>query len=924
MFKQTYLASAVLLALSSQVAFAAEDNAATKEQQAADDMEVIQVVGIRSSLNKAVNLKRQNVQVVDAIVAEDIGKFPDNNVVEALQRVTGVQVTDRASGEVNTVTIRGLTDVTTTVNGREMFTAAGRSLAVADIPAALLETVEVYKTRSASQLESGIAGQLDVRTQRPFNFEGAKFVMNARGVYQDQAEKTDPIVSALVSNRWDSSIGELGALLNVSYTRTNYRDQSATPGAFVPFRADNLERMFPDRYDWTPGLEHGLDTTPGSTIHDSATGDDVEYLLSRDAIFQSDFTGKRERPAVNLSLQWAPNDTSEYLFEGFYNGYRNESFNNLLFSFADWWGAPASTYPELYDGTNVIHSRGLGAPYSFTSGDLTKSQTDTYMFALGGKWDLSADTTIKSELVYQTSEYKTEFLAMRTDTVLPYLDVNFNEKDGTLAWDVLTGEGGESVALTDPSMWNTAQMYDNGGKSKGDALTYTFDADLYLDWGIFTKAKAGLRYDLRTAKDYTRGLDGYNQQNLADLDPSMLHTNSGFFDGEANIPSSWVTINGHELWKNRDAYRELYGFYSDANAGQLDLEQTFDIEQTTWSFYAQSDFETELFGKRLDGQIGVRYTHAKADMTFFNVDAAEGEENTSDATNSSSKFLPNLVMRYHLTDDLLARFAYTETLRRPNFDQLNSFVRYYDDVTNIGYGTGSGGNKDLKPVESKNYDFSLEYYFGKGSSVYGTYFYRDIQGFVYSSLRRVMHENDDGELYPYIVGMPDNSSNGVLKGIEIGGVYFLENVPSWLDGFGIQASGTFLDSSQDLPNYEADGSLNGYTTRDIFGVSDSSYSAVLIYEKEDFSTRLSYVWRDAFLNGYDSGSFANPRGVYRRPEKSLDFQFSYNVTDDLVVTFDATNITNEKFQQYYEDENVFNAGTAIYSRTFGLGIRYSM
>ncbi|MCH1920709.1 TonB-dependent receptor [Shewanella sp. A3A] len=931
MFKQTYLASAVLLALSSHVAFAAEDDAAKKEQQATDDMEVIEVVGIRSSLNKAVNLKRQNVQVVDAIVAEDIGKFPDNNVVEALQRVTGVQVTDRASGEVNTVTIRGLTDVTTTINGREMFTAAGRTLAVADIPAALLETVEVYKTRSANQLESGIAGQLDVRTQRPFNFEGSKFVFNARGVYQDQAEKTDPIVSALASTRWDSSIGEIGALLNVSYTRTNYRDQSATPGAFVPFRADNLERMFPTDdngntvWDWTPGLEHGLSTAPGSTITNAQTGEVAEYILSRDAVFQSDFTGKRERPAVNLSLQWAPNDYSEYLFEGFYNGYRNESFNNLLFSFADWWGAPSSQYPDLYDGTNVVHSRGLGAPYSFTSGDLTKSQTDSYMFALGGKWDLDANTTIKSEVVYQTSEYKTEFLAMRTDTVLPYLDVNFNEKDGTLGWDVLTGEGGESVDLTNAAMWNTAQMYDNGGKAKGDALTFTLDADLYLDWGIFTKAKAGVRYDLRTAEDYTRGIDGYNQQNLATLDPSMLHTNSGFFDGEANIPSSWVTINGHSLWNNREAYRELYGFYAtEAQAAKLNLKQTFDIEQTTLSAYAQSDFETELFGKRLDGQIGVRYSHAKADMTFFDVDAPIGQIISEDATNSSSKFLPNLVVRYHLTDDLLARFAYTETLRRPNFDQLNSFVRYFDDVTNIGYGTGSGGNKDLKPIESKNYDFSLEYYFGKGSSIYGTYFYRDIEGFVYSSLRRVMHENDEGVMYPYIVGMPDNSSNGVLKGVEVGGVYFLENVPNWLDGLGLQASATFLDSSQDLPNYEADGTLNGYSTRDIFGVSDSSYSAVLIYEKESFSTRLSYVWRDAFLNGYDSGSFANPRGVYRRPEKSLDFQFSYNVTDDLVVTFDATNITNEKFQEYYEDQDVFNAGTAIYSRTYGLGIRYSM
>ncbi len=910
MFKRTLVSMAVASSFMVTPTYAEEENL--------DNIEVIQVQGIRGSLNKSVELKRQNIQVVDAIIAEDIGKFPDNNVVEALQRVTGVQVTDRNAGEVNTVTIRGLTDVTTTINGREMFTAAGRGLAVADIPAALLETVEVYKTRSASQLESGIAGQLDVRTQRPFNFEGAKFVMNARGVYQDQAEETDPIISALMSNRWDVANGEFGALLNVSFARTTYRDQSVTAGAAVPFRADNLERMFPDAWGWTPGLEQGLSTKPGSTITNLATGEEVEYLLSRDAVFQDDYTGERERPALNLSLQWAPDHASEYVFEAFYNGYRNESYNNKLFSFVDaWWDLP-STPPEVYEGTNIIKSRGVGsAAGAFTSGDFAKDKTDSYMFALGGRWDVGTDTTIKSELVYQMSEFETEFFAMRSDSAvnLPYVDVDFNADDGVPAWDVLTGEGGESVSLTDPSMWNTGQLYDNGGKNKGDALTYTLDVDFYLDYGIFTKAKAGMRYDLRTASDYTRGVDGYNSASLSSLDSSMLNTNSNFYDGGANIPTSWVSINGSSLWNNRSAYRELYGFAEE----DLKLEKTFDIDQTTWSFYVQSDFETELFGKILDGQIGLRYVNAEADMTFFNIDALEGEETRSTATNSSSKLLPSLVMRYQLTDDLIARFAYTETLRRPEFSQLNSFVRYFDDISNVGYGTGSGGNKNLKPVESKNYDISLEYYFGDGSSIYGTYFYRDIEGFVYDSVRSVEH---DGETY--IVSMPDNSSNGVLQGFEVGGVYFLDNVPAWLDGFGIQASATFLDSEQDLPEYASDGTLTGYTSREMFGVSDTSYSGVLIYEKEAYSARLSYVWRDAFLANYEAALFANPRGIYRRPEQSLDFQFSYNITDDLVVTFDATNLTNETFQQYYEDEDRFNLSNAIYSRTYGLGIRYSL
>jgi TonB-dependent receptor len=175
----------------------------------------------------------------------------------------------------------------------------------------------------------------------------------------------------------------------------------------------------------------------------------------------------------------------------------------------------------------------------------------------------------------------------------------------------------------------------------------------------------------------------------------------------------------------------------------------------------------------------------------------------------------------------------------------------------------------------------------------------------------------------YILSQPGNTSNGVLKGVEVGLVYFPESVPQWLDGIGLQASGTFLDSDQDIPIFSNEGELTGYTNRSVFGVSDTSYSGVLIYERENFSTRLSYVWRDSFLNRYGSGRFAHPRGVYRRPEQSLDFQVSYDVTEDLVVTFDATNLTDEVYRQYYELPTVLNDSASIYSRTFGLGFRYS-
>lgn len=945
MFKQTYLASAVFMALTSHALYAADAEVADEQAQAAvaeqpaeqpkaaedENMEVIQVVGIRSSLNKSVNLKRQNVQVVDAIVAEDVGKFPDNNVVEALQRVTGVQVTDRGAGEVNTVSIRGLTDVTTTVNGRKIFTSTGREVAIADVPAALLGSVEVFKTRSSSQVASGIAGQIDIRTHRPFDFDGSKVSVAAKGVYSDQPDKVDPAFSALLSNRWDTDIGEVGALLNISYIRTNYNDQSVAPGASLPYSAETGTEISDDY--WTRGLAHGMDTNYGAT-----TSDGTPYLLMRDAVFQNSNTGERERPALNLSLQWAPNDTSEYLFEAFYNGYRNDNDNMMLFSnvnSAANWDQVIDDGIELYDGTNVVKSRTSYNVGGFSSADHTHAETDSYVFALGGKWEID-NLTLKSEVVYQTSTYESQFFAMRgisSDSSRAFygVDIDYNASHGGVpAWGYLDNPNTPDIDesdITQLALWQTADLYDSGTKDEGDSISWTFDGDYYLDWGIFTKMKFGLRYEDRTAKHslYDAGALSTNIA-YTDLDPDMFNTVTGFFEGRGDVPTSWVLPRGGYLYSHRSEIEELYG----ANPQALAMYTNYDIDETSYAAYIQSDFETDLFGKRLDGQIGFRYEHSKADMDFGErkqyEDPVDGQLYYIDPTsgeNSSSKLLPSLMLRYWLTDDFVARLAYSETIRLPAYADLSTAVGYTEDLTDLGFGQATSGNPDLKPTTSKNYDFSLEYYFGSGSSVYGTYFRRDIDGFVFSSSRMITREVD-GENNRYILSQPANTSNGKLTGYELGTVYFPENLPSFLDGLGTQLSATFLDSEQDIPEFDqTTGEETSTTQRDMFGVSKKSFSGVLIYDKEVFSARLSYTWRDKFLNSYDAASFAMPRGIYRKPEKSLDFQMSYNVTDDLVVTFDATNILDDIYQEYYEDSVLFNRTNNIYTRTYALGMRYS-
>ncbi|AXV66736.1 TonB-dependent receptor [Pseudoalteromonas lipolytica] len=942
MFKRTHIASAVVMAFTCQFAFAQEQAPNTPEKNV-DEMEVIQVSGIRGSLNKALDEKRASVQIVDAIVAEDIGKFPDNNVVEALQRVTGVQTTGRGAGEVSAVSIRGLNDVNTTVNGRAIFTGAGRDVALQDIPASLLSGVTVYKTRSADQIERGIAGAIDIKTHRPFNFEGEKVVLAARAIYSDQPDKIDPNISALLSNRWDiDGAGEFGALVNISYSKTHYRDDTITAGAALPYFTNyphpnySPYSLIPKKgsqgTNWKEGLENGLPTTPGSMI--DVDGLPTEYLIGRDAIFGTSFTGLRERPAASISLQWAPNETLEVTAEGFYTGYENESQNALWFSNTFENGNGFIETPTVFDGTNVIKEKQAIGAGGFQSGDFSYGKTDSYLYALGAQWQASDYLTINSEVVYQDSEYKSDFFAMRFDRVASGLDVDFNDNDGVPSisfWD------DPNTALNEADMsavenWNAGTVYDNGGGNAGDALTFTFDAEYLIGGAYFDKVKFGGRYEKRTAQEYTRTNEGgiantsvasliekLAAAGAADDGTGIVYHVNDYFDGRADTFNSFITADGSYMLDNAQAVRAVYGLEAEQ------MYKTFDIEENSFALYATTNF---FLTEDISGEFGIRYVSYDQEMDFTAETATNSNVfDSSSADADVSKVLPSLVLNWNITDDVVGRVAYTNTLRMPNFADLNALQYWTEPLTEGSeYGTGTGGNPDLQPEESTNYDVSLEWYFAESSSLYAAYFKRDIEGRIVSGRKVVMRPKaSDGEIIPFALSAPVNGSEGELSGFELGLVYFPENVPEILNGLGVQASFTALDSAQKTPEYNDDGSLSRYVDSQMAGVSDESYSIVGIYERDSFDMRLSYVWRSEFFTGNEAAIFANPLQFWSRPEQSLDFQFSYNVNDDLVVTFDATNILDDVYQSYYGkgNDNLFNFGNGIYSRTFALGARYS-
>lgn len=903
-------------------------------------LEEFVTTGLRNSAVKAIEIKKNNIQFSDSIVSEDIGKFPDNNVIESLQRVSGVQVGDYSRGNLTTVMIRGLPDVTTTLNGRNIFTASGLTLSMQDVPATMLNRVDVMKTRSASMLETGMAGIIDIQTYRPFDFPGHKVSLYSKATYNEQRGSWDPNLSALVSQKWKvGSEGKFGALMNVSYQTQTYKDQSATPGAEVPF-TNGLQTTFDSvPYSriwsgWTAGLVNGLPTATNSTlpVGNGVAGTPVPYVLSRDAIFFNESKGKTTRPAANISLQFAPDKNSEYTFEVFYLGYRNKTYSNLLFSFVDWWGAPtAATYDvSLYPGTNIVQRRGyIGDVFDFTSGDHTDQRTDSFQYSLAGKWHITPDFDLRSEVLFQNSVYQGNNLFVRANrNVRNDVSVNFNAGGGVPAFKYLdvAGTAVDESNVANPTTWGLAHMWDQGFKNKGYATTLTEEATINVDWAFIKKLKIGLRVDDRKASESNRAAEGdpIAGTNLTDLNtklPGVVSINNGFFDGRAAIPSSWASINGDYTAKNSDAIRKLYSFTSDS---YWKLKETFSIDEMTTAAYAQVDeLRADIAGHKLTGQFGARLVTIKTGETF--TATTPGNYNTTYGKAGVTKILPSGALDFEITKQFHARLAYGETIRRPNFNDLNPLITYTRDVTNIGYGTASGGNPDLKPTTSKSFDFALEYYFDEGSMVNATIFKKKIDGLVIGSFKRVRYTDTIGA-YDYILGQPTNASNGNIDGVEIGGKYFPKNLPGWLTGIGVEGSYTHLKSSQDVPVYDsATGKIINTINTEFYGLSPDSFSVTAAYERSIFSARISYAWRSAFHHHNEAALFANPLYVYNSAERSLTAQLSFKVYKDFTIDIEGTNLTDDIQHSYYGKNGATtnNFGSWIPGRTFSAGVRYS-
>jgi TonB-dependent receptor len=826
------------------------------------EQSTVTVTGVRRAAQSAQKIKKDADNVIDSIVADDIGKFPDTNVAETIARVTGVQVR-RDGGEANTVLIRGLPGIATLLNGREMFTTTGRFIQLADIPSTMLQRVDVYKSQSADLPEGGIAGVIDVRTNRPFDFKGFTAVVNGGATNNSQAERTDPNVSGMISNRWKTDIGEFGALVGVSYLRNHYTE----------------ERVF--------------NTKPidKSWLLPKLTGPDLVGLES--------IKGDRRRSAANYALQWKPNSDVELYAEGLTSHYLN-NFETDFFVGLPWWGPGDQMTATKIAGSDQLQTLNSHNVNTIMSTQANRASNVTQQHAIGGRWNAAPGLRLSSEIARTLSSYDWQNPILDTITNVPNATVNTN-----VGGSSYVAYGG--MDLNDPSKYTLSQLFDRYGHDHGSSTDWRADGTYALqDDGLFKDFGFGVRAAKRTAasiKSYegsTPAPAGVSAASLQGMScTAQMNNNWG--------TTSWYTPCADYLISNTAAVRKAVTGSSTAKA--LDPGSYFADEEKNYALYGKAHLGWETAGIPFDAVVGMRVS--KTDSDLLGNSQNGGVYVPTSKTSSDTAYLPSANFKASLRDDVIARFSVTKTLTRPDFAQLNPGTAYVNANGTTVQATASGGNPDLKPFTARNYDGSLEYYFSSTGMASLALFRHEFKGYI---MNKVVKESFNGVSYD--TTRPFNTDDGYLQGAEVSYRTFFDKLPGWLGGFGVETNATYTEgqtSSSSNPD------LNG---KPFAGMSKWSYNVVALYEKYGVSGRLAYNWRSKFTQVYNDGGPG--LDLIASAMSSLDGSLGYKINENTSVTLTGTNLLNFKYTDYWTSKALYPRDTRKYDRSVGLFLNWKI
>ncbi|MDQ6646944.1 MAG: TonB-dependent receptor [Pseudomonadota bacterium] len=874
-------------------------------KQNATNLSGVVVSPIRASLESAQSIKRNSRMVVDSIVAEDIGKLPDNSVADALQRVPGVQVAQGFQGETTSVVIRGLPNVVTTLNGRQLFGSDGRQFSFQDLPATAVSGLDVYKSNDATMLTGGIAGTVDIRTFRPFDFDGFKLGATATETHSKYGGKTDPSGSVLISNRWKTDIGEIGALLNLGMTESHY-DYN------VAYVDNNLTRVLND------GAGNPVRTSDGN------------LLVAPNQYGANYNTGHRKRPEANYALQWKPSDNTEVTMEGLYTWYSDRYNQPYYFSGPQNVVAPSnisassSCFPvglvsSPYAGQTICpltSAQYTGNYYAATSTQAHVDYGHNIQNSLGFKW-FGDQLNLSTDVTRNSSSFENDNFVIDTflDAYNSPLTTSYNAPNN---WGLV---GNPQL---DPSRYYLNGLYQNVHNNKASQTAWRGDGNYNLNGDFFSSVDFGLRYANTTAKStgafYNQGPPGgaYLANGAPNPANNVLNLfGSDFFCGvprDGAVPGGALSGCYNYLLGNQNALRQFYGLAD----GKLPPQQGqyFNINEKTYSAFAQINYGNEMFGLPYDGVVGVRYEKIKRGLNAYTFDSATNLYSPIGLNTSDDNWLPNATFNLHFRDDLQMRLSAGKTIQQPGFGSLNPSLTLSPATANT-IATGGGGNANLKPTKSNSYDATLEWYFSDAGSLTGGLFYHDITGYIENY---TFQQTIDG--VTYLISGPQSSGSGHLDGAELAYTQFFTSLPGAWSGFGVQANYTYIESKLKTPSETGD----GFISAPFQNVSKNNYNLVLIYEKYGFSGRLAYSYRSRYSEFFlaSSSVLGTNKQMYDEPANQLDLSLSYDVNPHVTVVLNATNLTKKDFHSYAGSGKSLPQDLRYQDRTVGLGIRLKL
>ncbi len=881
-------------------------------------MEEVVVSGIRASMRDSLAVKRESIQVVDAISAEDVGDFPDKNIGEAIQRVPGVQI-NRQDGEGRSVSIRGADQslIRVELNGvsaLSLTVGGGRDVDFRDLPVEFLSRVEVVKTPTAEMTEGGI-GTVRVFTRRPLDSPEGFYAGSAQAVYSDLADEYDPKLALIGSKTFFDNT--LGVLLSTQFETRHIDSNNA--------RTTGWLRRAP--------TATGAGATPGRGTDVNADGT-LDWIpeIPRYIIDRRETT----RQAFNAVVQWAPSDNFSMYLDGTYAKGREEVSSMLmqlggaagLIDYANSSVGADNTVDHIELTSSAAFPIDLA--YRNINGQLKREQ---YNAVLGAEWG-SEKWKFDGRVTYARGEVQNdEKNSTATIFGLPRLIVDYTGGEGAPNFSF------PGIDTTDGALVNNLAAVFNprNNDQQEDGARFNVEFKPEIDW--LTSVKAGveqrdvtmesllfsrtIQLTSRTPPPASAGATttvSVAQSVIA----GIVNNNSGvndvpFFDtGDLGFPAGiqYWNDNGDATYQATIAASGLtmdpYG--PNANANTLGTFQnyldTWSVEEKTLAGYLQAAFSFDNDVVPISALVGVRYfdTNTRADgfnrqatgagaaqVITFPAAAREGGYND---------WLPSINVRFDLSEKFVGRMTAGEVMARPNPSQL-AFRRSLDGV---GL-TGSQGNPDLLPFQAKQYDAGLEYYISDVSYVSAAYFRTEIARFIINQAR-LEDANGDGILYN--ISTPINGTDKVIiDGFEVGGQFAFDFLPGAWKNFGVLANATFSNDK----GFKGTNLLTGEILP-FPGVSELSYNASLYYETEKFSVRTAYNWRESWLlTAAGRGGLPEFNDDYG----TLDASVSWNANEHFTVFADVVNLLDE---QKIEFNNPFRRiGNETFGKRMFLGVR---